>query len=179
MTQRSSLLDLPVAERKSELLHLISVHRSEQFAKRIPPADATAMRRWAEEMEIAYTISHGPKYDSLQNVDYELHTNLAACEISPGDFEDLASRMSPEAQNILDGLKSTEVYVDTLVYWIHSLTSPNEANGDRIGPEKLKELYMKLSSSKQDQIDLLQPEQAKLSLPKLSKPRAVVQPAEL
>lgn len=177
MTQRSSLFDLPLENRKSELLHLISSYMAEQFAKKIPPADATAIESWAENMQLKYTIVHG-HYDALKDVNMDLHANLAGCEIKMADFEDLASRMSPEARNILHGLNSTEAYVDTLVYWIRALTYPNEASGERISTEKLKELYMKLSGSQQDQVDLLQPEQAKSSLRKLSKPRAVLQTTE-
>jgi hypothetical protein len=173
MTQRSSLFDLPLADRKSELLHLISAYMAEQYAKKIPPADATAIEGWAEIMQLKYTIVHG-HYDALKDVEMELYANLASCEITLSDFKDLASKLSPEAQYILRGLNSTTTYVDTLVYWIRALTIPNETSGDRIGPEKLKELYMNLSGSQQDQIDLLQPEQAKSLLPKLSKPRAVL-----
>lgn len=178
ITQRSSLYDLPLEDRKIELLHLISVHRSEQFAMRISPADADSIVHWAEIMELTHRISHGENLDPLQNVSFDLHFNLAACQISMQDFEDLAAAMSPEAQNILDGLKSTESYVDMLAYWIRTLATPNEASGDRLGPEKLKELYMNLSGSQQDQIDLIQPEEAKSLLRKLSKPRAALQPTE-
>ena len=175
MTQRSSLHDLPLADRKSELLHLISAYMAEQFAKRIPPVDATAIEGWAENMQLKYTIVHG-HYDALKDVNMDLHANLAACEIKMSDFEDLASKMSPEAWNILHGLNSTEAYVDTLVYWIRALTYPNETSVERVSTEKLKEFYMKLSGSQQDQIDLLQPEQAKSSLRKLTKPRASSNP---
>ncbi len=176
MTQRSALYDQPLEERKSELVHLISLHRAQQFAKEFPPSDATAIRDWAEEMRNTYFIVHGNN-DALRDVNMDLYANLA-CEINSQDFENLAGRMSTEAQNILRGLNGTEAYVDTLVFWIRALTFPNEASGDRVGPEKLKELYMNLSGSQQDQIDLLPPEQAKSSLRKLSKPRAVLQPTE-
>jgi hypothetical protein len=177
MTQRSSLFDLPLADRKSELLHLISTYMAEQFAKKIPPADATAIEGWAEKMQLKYTIVHG-HYDALKDVNMDLHANLAGCEIRMSDFEELASGLSPEARNILHGLHSNEAYVDTLVYWIRALTYPNEASGERISTEKIKELYMKLSGSQQDQIDLLQSEQAKSSLRKLNKPRAAIQASE-
>ena len=176
MTQRSSLLDLPLADRKNELLHLVSTYMAEQFAKKIPPADANAIEHWAEKMQLEYTIVHG-NYDALEAVNMELYVNLASCPIKLSDFEDLAIKMSPEARNILNGLNSTASYVDTLVYWIRALTIPDVASGDRIGAEKLKELYMNLSGLQQDKIDLLPPEQAKSSL-RNSKPRAVHQPTE-
>ncbi len=176
MTQRSALYDVPIEERKVELRHLISVHRSQLFAKEIPSLDATVIRGWAEDMQAKYLIIHGKK-DSLLDVDFDLYAN-PACEIKLQDFENLASRMSSEAQNILQGLNSTESYVDTLVYWIRGLSIPNEASGDRIGAEKLKEIYMNLSGLHQDQVDLLPPEQARSSLRKLGKPRAALQPNE-
>lgn len=177
MTQRSSLYDLPIEDRKNELQHLISTYMAEQFAKKIPPEDATTIERWAEVMQLKYTIVHGNS-DALKDVSMDLHANVAACEISVSDFETLAKEMSSDAKSILNGLKSTEAYVDTLAYWIRALAIPNEASADRISPEKLKELYMNLSGSQQDQVDLLQPEEAKSLLPKLSKPRSALQPTE-
>ncbi len=169
MTQRSALYDLPIEERKSELVHLISVYRSQLFAKEIPPADAILIRRWAEEMCAKHPIYHGKK-DALLDVDFDLSVNIG-CPIELQDFEDLSSRMSPDAQKILQGLNSTNSYVDTLAYWIHALTIPNDVSGDRIGADKLKELYMNLSGSQQDQADLLPPEEAKALLRKLGKSR--------
>jgi len=177
MTQRSGLYDLPIAARKSELLHLISVHRSQLFAKEITSSDASAIRDWAEDMRSKYLIVHGNN-DAMRDVDMDLYANLA-CEINLQDFENLASRMSPEAQNILHGLNNTNSYVGTLVDWIRALTIPNEASGDRMGAEKIRELYMNLSGSQREHVDLLPPEQAKSSLRKLEKKlRAVLQSTE-
>jgi hypothetical protein len=170
MTQRSTLYDLPLAERKSELVHLISVHRSQLFANEIPTEDAATIRKWAERMRSTYLIVHGKENDALRTVDMDLYINTV-CPITFADFEDLASEMSDEARSILVGLNGTNSYVDTLVYWIHALTIPNDAAGDRIGAEKLRELYMNLTGSKQDQVDLLPPQEAKSLLLKLVKPR--------
>jgi hypothetical protein len=175
MTQRSTLYEMPLSERKSELTHLISVHRSQLFAKEMPPADATAIRRWAERMRSEYTILHGTESDALRLVDMDLLVN-PVCRITYEDFEYLASEMSDEARSILGGLNGTNSKTDTLVYWIHALMVSNDASGDRIGPDKLRELYMNLSGSQQDQVDLLPPQEAKSLLLKLSKPRR--QPTE-
>lgn len=174
MTERSALYDLPIAERKNELLHLVSVHRSQQFAKEMPSTDASAIRDWAEDMQAKHLIVHG-KNDALLDVDFDLYAN-PTCMINFQDFEDLAARMSPQAQNILSGLNSTNSYVDTLVYWIRALSIPKEVSGERIGAKELKETYMKLSGSQQDQVDLLPPQEAKALLRKLGKPRP--QPTE-
>lgn len=104
MTQRSALYDLPLEERKNELLHLVSVHRSQLFAKDIPTEDAAAIRRWAEDMQAKHLIVHG-KNDALLDVYFDLYANLT-CEIDFKDFEDLASHLSPQAQNILRGLNT-------------------------------------------------------------------------
>lgn len=171
MTQCSALYDMPIDERKSEFKHLISTHRSQLYGKKIPSSDAKAIREWAEEMQAKYFIVHGNN-DALRDVNFDLNANRE-CEINMQDYENLASRMSSEAQEILGGLNSNSSYADTLVYWVRALAIPNEASSDRIGTEKLKELYMNLSGSQQDRVDLLPPEQAKSALPKLSKPRNV------
>lgn len=175
MTQRSALYDLPIEERKGELFHLISGHRSQLFAKAIPASDATAIIEWAERMRDMHLILHNNK-DALHAVEMDLYD--PACEISFQDFENLAEHMSPEAKSILQGLNSTDTYVNTLIFWVQALAVPNEASGDRIGAEKLSEIYMNLSGLQQDRVDLLPPEQARASLQKLGKLRAVRQPNE-
>jgi hypothetical protein len=136
--------------------------------------DASAIRDWAEDMQAKHLLVHG-KNDALLDVDFDLYAN-PTCMINFQDFEDLAARMSPQAQNILSGLNSTNSYVDTLVYWIRALSIPKEVSGERIGAKELKETYMNLSGSQQDQVDLLPPQEAKSLLRKLGKPRP--QPTE-
>jgi hypothetical protein len=150
------------------------VHLSKAYAKSVPPEDAIAIREWAEDMTKKYLIVHG-NYDALQSVNIELVVNYGACDINMSDFEDLATRLSDNAQSILGGLNSSEAYVYTLQNWIDALARPHEPTVERVGAEKIRELYMGLSGPGRDEIDLMQPEQAKGALRKLSDPRATLQ----
>ena len=170
MTTRAELYDMPLEDRRSELGHIVSIHMANQFAKSISPADAQAVRDWADEITKRYLIAYNP--DSLQSLLYEFKMKLSTTEITFSDFEDLASRLSDRAQAILGGLNSSDAYVYSLIDWIEAVAIPPEQSAERAGPEKLKDIYMNLSGPKQDEIDVLQPEQAKAALRKLNKPRS-------
>lgn len=170
MTQRAELYDMPLEDRRSELGHLVSLHMADEYRKSISAADAQAIRDWADEITKRYFIAYNP--DSVQSLLYEFKMKLSTTEISLSDFEDLASRLSDKAQAILGGLNSSDAYVYSLIDWIEAVAIPPEQSTDRAGTEKLKDIYMNLSGPKQDEIDVLQPEQAKAALRKLNKPRS-------
>ncbi len=173
MTERAALYDLPLEDRQRELGHLVSVKLSKLYAKSIPSSDADAIRNWADEMTSKYLI--GRNADALQSVYFELVVNYATSEISLEDFETLASRLSSEAQRILAGMNSPDAYVESIVDWIAALAGPTDPTTDRLSADRLKELYLNLPSPQQDKIDLLQPEQAKAAIRKISKPRSTLQ----
>jgi len=173
MTQRAELYDMPLEGRRQELGHLVSVHMAKQYAKAIPNQDAQAIRDWADDITKKYLI--GINADSLLSVLYEFKMKLPTTEISMTDFEDLASRLSDDAQAILGGLTSSEAYVYSLIDWVEAVAIPQEQSVERAGTEKLKDIYMNLPGPKQDEIDLLQPERARAALRKLNKPRPPLQ----
>jgi len=173
MTQRAELYDMPLEGRRQELGHLVSVHMAKQYAKAIPSQDAQAIRDWADDITKKYFI--GINADSLLSVLYEFKMKLPTTEISMTDFEDLASRLSDDAQAILGGLTSSEAYVYSLIDWVEAVAIPQEQSVERAGTEKLKDIYMNLPGPKQDEIDLLQPERARAALRKLNKPRPPLQ----
>ncbi len=169
MTQRAELYDMPLEVRRAELSQLVSVHMAKQYAKAIPSEDAQAIRDWADTVTKRYLIFYNP--DSLQSLLYEFKMHLPTTEIRMSDFEELASGLSDEAQAILGGLNSSEAYVYSLIDWVEAVAIPQEQTIERAGTEKLKDIYMNLPPTKQDEIDLLQPEQARAALRKLNKPR--------
>lgn len=173
MTQRAELYDMPLENRRSELGHLVSLHMAKQYAKAIPSQDAQAIREWADDVTKKYLI--GFNADSLQSILYEFKMKLPTTEITMADFEDLASRLSDDAQAILGGLSSSEAYVYSLIDWVEAVAIPPEQTAERAGTEKLKDIYLNLPGTKQDEIDLMQPEQARATLRKLNKPRAALQ----
>ncbi len=170
MTQRAELYDMPLEDRRVELGHLVSIHMANDYAKSITREDALAIREWADEITKRYLI--GINADSVQSVLWEFKMNLSTTQISLSDFEDLALRLSDKAQSILGGLNTSEAYVYSLIDWVEAVAIPPEQTSERTGSDKLKDIYMNLSGSLQDEIDVLQPEQAKAALRKLNKPRS-------
>lgn len=168
LTLRASLNDMPINERRIELKHLVSWRLAENYGRNLSSSDISAIRDWADELQIKYidSIATYPE-GAVTSVYYNWF--LPDSVILAEDFDNLSEQLSPRAQAIIGGLLDGESRMRAMMTWISSIAFPRELNSQEIAPDQIKELYMKLPTTLTDTIDLMPTEEAKRKVRELAK----------
>lgn len=166
LTQRASLKDMPISQRKEELKRLLNWQMVVNFRQNLSEYDSDAIRDWSQNLIDKYPISY--PWDAPRSVYYELTDKWQFSEIGERDLLELEEGLSSEAQAILRRFEDSKSHFEVLIFWLAKIAFPQDTPAEKFDADKLRKSYAELKGNDLEKIELMPPDDVPSALRKLS-----------